>query len=399
MQKAKFNVVTDGQYGSTGKGLISSFLVAKHKPEYLSNTNMANAGHTAVNTDGTPFIAKALPSASIFRKWSAGYDPWIIMGSTSAFTIDQLKKELDETGSADRLVIHPRAMVITENHKTKESDGKQSTKHLASTMQGCGLALADKIMRLSDVKLASDYQELSQYIFKPTWTRMSVIHQDTSISDPFKDKCDYSCESMPEYLDCVLRMNNTILHEGAQGFSLDINHGQSYPYCTSRGTTAITNLADMGLSPRHLGDIYLVLRPFPIRVGNVVEGGIRAGYSGDCYHDQKELSWEEVAYSSGMPEEYAKILTDKERTTVTKRIRRVFSFSFEQLKQAVLVNGATKIALNFANYIDWSCYASSSKDSLTPKIKEFINKIEEKVGIPVALVGTGPQYDHVIDLS
>ena len=400
MIPGKLNIVTDAMHGSTGKGLITTAIADKHKPEVLSTTNMANAGHTAVDTNGAAFVAKALPSAAALVKWRPGYKPAIFVGASAAFHLEQIVKEMNETESGELVCIHPRAGVITDTHRQREcTNNPDSTKHIASTMQGCGLALADKIMRLSDVKLASDYQELSQYIFKPTWTRMSVIHQDTSISDTFKDKCDYSCESMPEYLDCVLRMNNTILHEGAQGFSLDINHGQSYPYCTSRGTTAITNLADMGLSPRHLGDIYLVLRPFPIRVGNVVEGGIRAGYSGDCYHDQKELSWEEVAFSSGMPEEYAKILTDKERTTVTKRIRRVFSFSFEQLKQAVLVNGATKIALNFANYIDWSCYASSSKDSLTPKIKEFINKIEEKVGIPVALVGTGPQYDHVIDLS
>ena len=399
MQQGKFNVVTDGQYGSTGKGLISSYLAYKNRPAFLSNTNMANAGHTAVNVNGESFIAKALPSATILRKWLPDYDPWVLMGSTSAFQIEQLKKEIEVTGSDDRLVIHRRAMVITDEHKAKEVSGDTSTKHLASTMQGCGAALSDKIMRLPGVKLAANYEELNKYLFKPTWMRVTKINDDCSISDPLKDKCEYNCDNMHEYLDCVLNNGDSILHEGAQGFSLDINHGHSYPTCTSRGTTAVTNLADMGISPRHLGDVYLVLRPYPIRVGNVIENGVCSGYSGGCYDDQEETNWENIAKECGMPKEYADILKEKEKTTVTKRVRRVFNFSMSQLRQAVIANGATKLALNFANYIDWSCYARSDKEAITPKIREFINKLEQEVSIPVALVGTGPQYDHVIDLS
>jgi adenylosuccinate synthase len=155
----------------------------------------------------------------------------------------------------------------------------------------------------------------------------------------------------------------------------------------------------MGISPKFLGDVYLVLRPYPIRVGNVIEDGVQQGYSGGGYDDQVEIDWEEIARKSGMPLEYATILREKEKTTVTKRVRRVFSFSKRQLREAVMVNGATKLALNFANYIDWACFASSSRDKLTTKILDFIKMLEDDAGIPVTLVGTGPQYDHVIDLS
>ena len=399
MKSGKFNVVTDGQFGSTGKGLITSYLAATHRPKILTNTNMANAGHTAVNTNGEAFIAKVLPSASVLRKRLHNYDPWVIMGSTSAFQIEQLNKELLETNSAERLIIHKRAMVITAEHKEKEISGKESTKHLASTMQGCGAALAEKVLRLQSVRLAENYSELQKYVFNDTWTRPAKIMDDMSLSDPFGIMCPHHCDSLHEYLDCVLDSGLTVLHEGAQGFSLDINHGQSYPTCTSRGTTAIQNLADMGISPKRLGDVYLVLRPYPIRVGNVVEDGKQVGYSGDCYSDQAETTWETIAASSGMPEEYSKILTDKERTTVTKRIRRVFSFSKRQLMEATIVNGATKIALNFANYIDWSCYKQSSIEFLSQPILDFIKMIEDVAQIPVACVGTGPQYDHVIDLT
>ena len=70
----------------------------------------------------------------------------------------------------------------------------------------------------------------------------------------------------------------------------------------------------------------------------------------------------------------------------------------KQLKEAIIVNGATEIVLNFANYIDWSCYGSCAPDSLTTKIWDFIERIHEVAGIPVGLVGTGPCLNQVIYL-
>ena len=364
----KFNVVTDGQWGSCGKGLITTALADKYKPEVLTTTNMANAGHTAVSENGDKFIAKALPSAAILNKWVPEYNPLVIVGATAAFTIDQMLKEIQECEINGNIIIHKRAGVITEEHKNAETDLKSGTKHVASTMQGCGTFLADKIMRKPGIKLARDYRELLPFI---------------------------NTVSIPELINEEILNGSTVLHEGAQGFSLDVNHGSHYPHCTSRGTTATQNMADMGISFDKTGDIYLVIRPFPIRVGNVVEDGKTVGYSGDCYDDHHEISWKEVAEEAHAPPE----VMQGELTTVTKRLRRVFTFSSSQLKEAAMINGATKIALNFANYIDWECYGKNDADELSIKITDFIKKIEDIAGIPVALVGTGPQNNHVITIT
>lgn len=385
MQSGKFNVVTDGAWGSCGKGLITSALAYRFKPAILSTTNMSNAGHTAVNSDGRKFIAKALPSAAILKKWYPEYDPLVFVGPSAAFDIDQMKKEIEECEVQNNTVIHPRAGVILESHKLAECDGNQGTKHIASTMQGCGAFLADKIMRRKDLKLAKDYEELNAY----------VNHQNTHglyfNSLYFKSYGSGEQLTMPRTIRNLLKQGHTALHEGSQGFSLDINHGSHYPQCTSRSTTAMQNIADMGIAPDQIGDIYLVIRPYPIRVGNVVEDGEMKGFSGGCYPDHHEISWAEVAKNAGAPPE----VTQGELTTVTKRLRRVFTFSKEQLVEAVVVNGATKIALNFANYIDWSCYGESDYEKLPVKVDDFISNIEDIAGIPVTIVGTGPQIDHV----
>lgn len=387
MQDGKLNIVTDGQHGSTGKGLITTYLAWKHKPGMLSTTNMANAGHTAVNIDGQAFVAKALPSASILTKWLGDtYKPLIFVGASAAFDLERLLEEAKECMLEDRLVIHPRAGVITREHKERESsDSGDSTKHLASTMQGCGTFLADKVLRKKDLKLARDYEELAPYVLdKRDPNICGYLDTETMKYVPFNGH---------GFLDALL-VSRTILHEGSQGFSLDINHGSHYPQCTSRGTTAMQNLADLGLNHKHVGDIYLVFRPYPIRVGNVIEDGILKGESGGCYPDNQETTWEAVAEAAGAPAE----IKAKELTTVTKRLRRVFTFSMQQLKEAIIANGATKLVLNFANYIDWKCYQANDYDELTPKVYDFIHKIEHETGIKVALVGTGPQIDHVVDL-
>lgn len=369
MQHGKLNIVTDGQHGSTGKGLITSYLAWKHRPSILSTTNMANAGHTAVDTTGEAFVAKALPSASVLNNWyGSQYNPMIFVGASSAFTKEQLLKEIKECKlDPAQVLIHPRAGVITEDHRQRENDEQVGTKHIASTMQGCGSFLADKIMRKADLQLARDYDDLQSMLSRP---------------------------DAHNWLKSELGSGVTILHEGSQGFSLDINHGSHYPQCTSRGTTAMQNLADLGLNHTDVGDIYLVFRPYPIRVGNVIEEGQIKGHSGGCYSDNEETTWESVSTAAGAPAEISK----KELTTVTKRLRRVFTFSKQQLKEAVNVNGATKLALNFANYIDWSCFETNQRESLPSKVIDFIHMVEDFTSVKVALVGTGPQLNHVIEL-
>lgn len=370
MEIGKFNVVTDGAWGSCGKGAITTALAARHCPKYISTTNAANAGHTAVNLSGEKHVAKALPSAAILNKWLPNYRPTILVGASAAFQLDQMLKEIkecelsDEPWTNNQLFIHPRAGVITDEHRNAEKSGDKSTKHVASTMQGCATFLSDKVLRKPGLKLARDYEEIQRYVYSNDFIKS--LHQKMGSGE-------------------------TILHEGSQGFSLDINHGSHYPACTSRGTTAVQNLADMGISPKFLGKVYLVIRPFPIRVGNIYEEGQMVGYSGDGYPDQSEITWEEVGKSAGMPDDEIEKFTTRELTTVTKRLRRVFEFSDQQLYEAALINGADEIALNFANYIDWSCAGCNNWQDLPKKVMLFIHRCQEVTGIPVTIVGTGPR--------
>ena len=86
-------------------------------------------------------------------------------------------------------------------------------------------------------------------------------------------------------LDCVLSSaldrGERVVVEGTQGFGLSVYYG-TYPYTTSRDTTAAGALSEAGLSPRDVDCIALVLRAFPIRV---------SGSSGPM---PREITWREV---------------------------------------------------------------------------------------------------------
>ena len=171
-----------------------------------------------------------------------------------------------------------------------------------------------------------------------------------------------------EWLE-IMHMSDKILIEGAQGYSLGINAG-FYPYCTSRDCTPARFLADCGVPHGFLAKVIGTLRVHPIRVGSTTDG-----YSGDVYPDQEELSWDDIGDSGVEPE----------LTTVTKRKRRVFSFSMLQFHEAVLACQPDELFLNFMNY---------DKNKSMQVCREIC-----KTGVPIIYQGWGPSFHNVKEFA
>ena len=147
-------------------------------------------------------------------------------------------------------------------------------------------------------------------------------------------------------LNSRLMNGSSVLVEVPQGHGLSLN-GKFYPHCTSRDCTVMQAASDAAIHPSFVGPVMLVLRTFPIRVGNLMEippegkswdASMEWGKSGDCYPDQKELTWDELG-------------VEPEITTVTKRVRRVFTFSQQQLIEAMSASRPTHIFLSHVDYL------------------------------------------------
>jgi len=164
----------------------------------------------------------------------------------------------------------------------------------------------------------------------------------------------------------------TVFVETPQGVGLGINDGYQYPFCTSRNVSISTSLADAGIHPYYMGNTFLSLRTYPIRVGNLYDKeGEMVGYSGDFYADSTETSFNELTQND-------------EYTTVTQRVRRIATFSYEQYKYATNLCRPEYIFMNFMNYI---------KDK--KERKNLLDKCEDIYKPLCWILGHGPELQDV----
>lgn len=355
LQEGKINLVMDGQWGSCGKGKIAGYLALRDRP-YASVCNFAtNAGHTFRDKVIGTFMVQQLPMAAI------NPDVQLYISAGAAITLPTLLKEIamfEDAGIPirNRLSIDRHAMIIMPEHKEQE---QKNLVRISSTVKGVGAAQAAKIMRQEGVVLAKHCKELTAYIVE-----------------------------VSELLDRALDAGLTVLGELAQGFDLSLNHG-FYPYVTSRDVTPMAFMNDIGVPAKRLGNVYGVLRTYPIRVGDVVIDNTRIGYSGPIYNDQTEYTWEQMAQMSG-------IEGLSETTSVTGKVRRVFSWSTLQFCKFLRVCDPTHLVLNFCNY-----YKGISAN--TKYWRDIVDTQQYKdMGVDdnvFSMFGTGADNAAIIDLE
>lgn len=380
MKTGKFNILYDAGHGSSGKGAVSARLVQLFNVQNCSTNNYPNAGHT-VRFGERKFVAKILPSPAALNIVGLG-TPNLWIGPGSGFFEQQLKDELVLTGYAasNRVNIHERAVVVSDQHVKLESPGSDwSTEHLASTMSGSGAAYARKAMRQKDVRFAS-----------------SVFDSGYGNTGYIKSPQDFAFG-----IRSALQSGQTFLHEVSQGYALSLDYGTHKMYCTFRNCTPQQACADMMILPSDVGDIYMNVRSFPIRVGNVITSGIQTGYSGDFCEDQIEITWDQLAKDAEMPDGMAeKLKLELEKTTVTKRTRRVATQSWSLLAQSAKLCGATKVVLNFPQYIHWSAHRISGGEAefrnMHPKVRAYVDKLEEATNLKVVMICTGADHNDFV---
>lgn len=301
-------VISDLQFGSCGKGLFAGYLAKTLMPDVIVTAWAPNAGHTFIDSDGRKFVNIALPNGIVSPNLNK-----ILLGPGSVINPEQLLAELNayaDLGVKDKLMIHPHAAVVTQQHRDEEA---AYAFKIGSTMKGVGEAVIQKIRR-------------------------DPSEQNVAKVDLFGTELEQYVCTVGEY-NRAIDSAHTGLLEGAQGFSLSMNQG-FYPYTTSRDCTVTQLLSDCAI-PFNRGAVfsYGVCRTYPIRVANRYDAdGNQIGTSGPCYADQEELRWEDIG-------------REPELTTVTKLPRRVFSWSTEQIEQAIRMNGVRSVFMNFVNYL------------------------------------------------
>lgn len=332
----QLKLVIDLSWGSTGKGLLASVLAEQDEPDTLITAFAPNAGHTSFMKDGTRLMHKMLANGITSPKTER-----ILIGPGAVINVEVLVKEIENAaalGLADfrNVYVHENAAVATAANVAQEADFGR----IGSTQTGSGAAAIQKIVR------DPENSNLARDVIKDK--RIQVV----------TDR---------EYLR-VLEQAQVAQIEGAQGFSLSIQHG-FWPYVTSRDVSPAQILADCGVpwNMARMTEVIGITRTYPIRVNN------KTGTSGPCYEDQREISFAEIGQ-------------EVELTTVTKLPRRVFTYSKQQMSHATWVCAPSEMMVNFCNYC-------SSMEELM-EIVDHLNTMTT-----VRYLGFGPKNEDVLDVN
>lgn len=340
-------VLVDGQFGSTGKGLIAGLIGEMFAKELqLVTTNAGpNSGHTGY-LNGVKVQTQQIPVAAVTANQSGG-EPTTYLNAGAIIDIDQLFRErqkyLLRDGSMDvswPIIVHPHAVIISEDDKR----GVNSTRSIASTGKGVGEAMARKVLR-DKTAVALYPSNFERLVKRGFW-----VHEFEGVE------------------------NKITFVETAQGFSLGLNSGM-YPYTTSRECTVGQAISDLGAHPAHLRKTIMTLRTYPIRVGNTEQG-----QSGPGYIDQQEVTWGEIG-------------VEPEFTTVTKRVRRVFTFSWMQYRAALRANRPDVLFANFLQYLP-------GEAAQREFVKSLLMAYEEELGsTPELILGGYGKYPEDIQVE
>lgn len=321
-------VLVDGQFGSTGKGALAAYLGQKFGDRVTVFTTNAgpNSGHTGYfppkslpigmgeydpSVDMVRVVTRQLPVAAYHRPGS-----FVYLNGGAVIDPNVLKPEVLE--SRANVFVHPNAAIIEPDHM----DDVPSLKAVASTGKGVGQALARRVLREPNIA------RLHHQALRPA--EVSVVNWNWE--------------------------KDIVFVETAQGFSLGLLSPEFYPYTTSRETTVMQALADARIPAQELRKVIMTLRTYPIRVGNTKDGE-----SGGWYSDQTEITWEAIGVSP-------------ELTTVTKRVRRVATWSPIQFIQAIEANRPDALFINFLNYIPKENIPRFVQQSLLEPYEQHMSK-------------------------
>jgi len=327
-------VVVGGFFGDEGKGKIISYLAKKDNPTIVVRGGAGPNAGHTIKDSNTTYKVRMLPSGFLNKNARVMIGPGVVVDP------QVFLKEIQEFGVSGRAFMDNHCGIIEQNHLDQDSKGRLKEK-IGSTGSGTGPANAERAMRT--LKMAKDVESLSSYI-----------------------------KDVPDEINSALKNKEEILVEGTQGTHLSLWHG-TYPFVTSKDVTAAGICADVGLGPKSVNEVLVVFKAYLTRVGT----GPMPGELGA--EETEKKGWAEFG-------------------TVTGRPRRAAEFDFNLARRAVMLNSATQIAITKLDVRFPECSGVKSMNELSSDAKSFIKNIEEKLEVPVTLIGTGPLVDDVVDL-
>ena len=394
------------QWGDEGKGKIVDalseevFAVCRFQGGH-------NAGHT-IKVNGQQTVLHLTPSGILHPNVNC------VIGNGVVLSLEALDKEINDLVNAginfdNRFFVSSGCALILPSHISidKVRDKKES---IGTTGRGIGPSYEDKIarraVRFGDLGNEQILREKVELLVSYHNRLLVELYEEEAhdidhvIAEllSFKHLHDKYCTDTQSLIyDWIIKENQSLLFEGAQGTLLDIDHG-TYPYVTSSSTIAGGVSTGLGLGPKYINKIIGISKAYCTRVG-------------------------EGPFLTELFDDNGKMLAEKgnEFGATTGRPRRCGWLDLLALKKAVFTNSVTDICLTKLDVMDefnsievcvdyqddqpvyktfegWKSSTEGTTEfkNLPLKAQEYINFIEDFVGCNISIVSTGPSRDQTI---
>lgn len=413
-------------FGDEGKGKITDVYASEWADVVVRANGGCNAGHT-INVDGTKLVLRALPSGVLNKNIEN------VICHGCVINLEELINEIDTVNSTIdfelKLHISDRANVITQYDIFMD---KCEGKEIKTTGNGIGPCYADKTNR-KGLRICDLYKSVEEIetIIRNSSSFKYFLYATTyeNVLPDLKYKLTEFAELLHEYgatikdyvcdtavlLNDYMKQGKHILFEGSQAAMLDNTYG-FYPYVTSSNPTTAGLSVGSGIAPKYFDNNIGVIKSYCTRVGG---GPFITEFNGDLATFIREKG-----------HEYG---------TVTGRPRRIGWFDCVIVKHGHRMNGYRSISLTLLdvlsgidelkiciNYIDkqgnvldyipansdllndvkpvymtvpgWKEDISKCKyyEELPDEAKNYIETIEEQIGIPIDIISVGPDRTQFI---
>jgi adenylosuccinate synthase len=383
-----------------------------------------NAGHTVVVGDQR-YALQLVPSGVLYDSVTP------VIGNGVVVDLPTLFKEIDELQrrgvSCERLRVSSLAQLIFPWHQMHDAlaESALGDAKIGTTLKGIGPAYADKALRVGiragDVRDPKRFATLVRERGTSANTLITALGGAAfDVEDVVAQFSELGARLLPYIADTVnllhdaLEAGNNILLEGAQATFLDIDHG-TYPFVTSSNPTAGGACAGTGIGPRDITRVVGIAKAYTTRVGSGPFPTELIGELGDAIVD--------IGHEFG---------------TVTGRRRRPGWLDLVMLRHAVRLNSLSELALTkldvldtfdtvrvctgymvdgkplsgypddiellgkvTAKYVDMPGWkqplrACRSFAEMPEAARRVVELVEQHIGIPVSIVGVGPERDDCV---
>jgi adenylosuccinate synthase len=446
-------VIVGAQWGDEGKGKVTD-LLAERASIIVRFQGGNNAGHTIVR-GGEEFKFHLIPSGILYPEKLCAIgngvvlDPGILLGE-----IDGLKRRGIDVGN---LRVSANAHLIMPYHVLLDTAGevKLGKLSIGTTRRGIGPCYADKALRLGirvqdlldekilRTKIRAALEPKQQALRELSVRRRKLLREAgeeaagevagtiEDAPDPRLDLHTMTEEHVsfgrrlePHIADTArlcweaLDGGDTVLFEGAQATLLDLDHG-TYPFVTSSNPIAGAACVGAGVGPTDIDEVWGVAKAYATRVGagpfpTEVDGDIgrhmleRGHEYGTTTGRERRCGWMDLVALR-----YAVRLNRMSALTITKldvlsgldplrvavRYRSSEGAVFERFPYHQSILHSAEPEYEELPGFDVDLGSCRSEADLPLQARAYLDYIAEFVGVPIRLVGVGPDRDQVVWLG